>query len=85
MVYDAPDPDDAKRIWRILADNSNIKISDGVINEVTGKNPGITGRDIKNILKLASLMDGAEGGITAENVAYVQQFKPTGDVVSNPI
>ena len=80
LYYVSPNADDAKRIWRILADNADIKISDEVIDEVTALNPGITGRDIKNILKLAGLMDGADGGVTAENVAYVQQFKPTGAV-----
>ena len=80
LYYIPPVADDAKKIWRILADNSGIKISDKVIAEFTAKNPNVTGRDIKNILKLAGLMDGAEGGVTLKNIEYVQEFKPTGAV-----
>ena len=80
LYYIPPVAEDAKKIWRILADNSGIKITDKVIAEFTAKNPNVTGRDIKNILKLAGLMDGAEGGVTLENIEYVQEFKPTGVV-----
>ena len=80
IVYIPPSAQDAARIWRVLADNAGIKIAAAVIKDVVGKNPTMTGRDIKNILKLAALMDGADKGITAKMVAYVQQFKPTGEV-----
>lgn len=81
IVYTPPGPSDAARIWRVIADNAKIKIADYVIETVVAKNPDMTGRDIKNILKLAALMDGANKGITEKMVAYVQQFKPTGAVV----
>ncbi len=80
LYYVAPGPEDARRIWRVLADNAKFKISDEVIEQFTTGNPGITGRDIKNILKLAGLMKGADKGITLSHIKYVQQFKPTGAV-----
>jgi len=82
LVYESPCVEDAAKIWRILANVSDLKISDKVIANVTAANPGMTGRDIKNSLKLASLMPDAEKGITAKQVEYVQQFKPTGKVAS---
>lgn len=78
LNYAQPNPSDSKKIWRVLADISDIPISAAVIAEVVEKNPGMTGRDIKNVLKLASLMNSDGAGITASQVAYVQQFRPTG-------
>lgn len=82
LYYVAPPPEDAEKIWRILADNAGIKISDGVIQRFTEKNPGITGRDIKNLLKLASLMADPGKGLRVSHLEYVQEFKPTGAVTS---
>lgn len=80
LTYTAPGPEDARAIWRVLADVSDVSIPDDVIASVVKKNAGMTGRDIKNILKLASLLQTNGTGITEEQVAYVQQFKPTGQV-----
>ena len=78
LVYGVPGPKDAARIWQVLASTAGIKITEKTIAEVVKANPEMTGRDIKNVLKLAGLMNGAKSGVTAEQVAYVQQFKPTG-------
>lgn len=77
LHYTAPDADRAARIWRVLADGAGIALDDEVIHDIVTFNPGMTGRDIKNILKLASLMP---DGVTADTVAYVQQFKPTATI-----
>lgn len=84
LHYTAPDAVDAARIWQVLVGTSGMVMSDDTIAKVVQANPGMTGRDIKNILKLAGLMEGAETGITAEHVAYVQQFKPTGSATKVP-
>ena len=78
LSYKPPGKKDAARIWRVLADNSGIKIEDAVIEEVVRQPHKMTGRDIRNILKLAALMKGADKGITPRMVEYVRQFKPTG-------
>ncbi len=38
--------------------------------------PGLTGRDVKNLFKLSVLV-AKDGRITAKTVAFVRQFKPT--------
>lgn len=81
LVYGPPSQENAVKIWRVLAENSNLRIDDLVIYQVVKQNPEMTGRDIKNILKLASLMKGAEDGITLKMITFVQNFKPTGAVV----
>lgn len=84
IAYKAPTAAVAAKIWRVLADNSNLLMSDASIDTVTKLNPEMTGRDIKNILKLASLRTVVDQGtpeITPELVRYVQQFKPTGTAV----
>ncbi len=80
LNYVPPASEDAKRIWRVLSDSSRIKIDDEVIEAVVFENPEMTGRDIKNLLKLARLMPEAADGITKDMVEYVKQFKPTGKV-----
>lgn len=81
LNYVAPDPADATRIWRVLAENAGITVAPAVVSKVVADNPGMTGRDIKNVLKLASLMPECADGVSAEAIAYVQQFKPTGALV----
>lgn len=80
LAYEAPGAVDAARIWRVLVDVSGATMADETIAKVVELNPGMSGRDIKNILKLAGLMKGADTGITVEHVEYVKQFKPTGAV-----
>lgn len=80
LAYETPDAVDAARIWRVLVDVSGATMTDETIAKVVELNPGMSGRDIKNILKLAGLMNGADTGITVEHVEYVKQFKPTGAV-----
>lgn len=76
LNYEAPTPTDQARIWRILADGSGAALSNSDIKTIVTENPALTGRDVKNLLKLAMLM--AKGKlITASDVEYVKQFKPT--------
>lgn len=78
LSYRPPTPEDAGKIWWVLAKNAGLLIAEKTIEEVVAANPEMTGRDIKNILKLTSLMGEAKVKITAEDVRYAQQFKPTG-------
>jgi hypothetical protein len=43
-----------------------------------GQNPALSGRDVKNLLKLAAMMTG--GDVTPDAVRYVRQFKATKDL-----
>ncbi len=80
--YKVPTPDDQARIWRTLADNAGITIADASIAQIVKNFPHLSGRDVKNLLKLASMVAAAEGleTITAKTVTYVKQFKPTSDL-----
>lgn len=52
--YNVPVPEDARRIWRVLADQFQFNISDALIDQLIVRFDGITGRDIKELLKLTA-------------------------------
>ncbi len=52
--YTVPIPEDAKRIWRVLADQFKFDLSDALIDELIVRFNGISGRDIKELLKLTA-------------------------------
>ncbi|WAW09370.1 ATP-binding protein [Oxalobacter vibrioformis] len=54
IVFDPPSPDDAKRIWKVLADQFEFKLTDKLINDLGKEFDGISGRDIKELLKLTA-------------------------------
>ena len=76
--YKPPTIDNQKKIWKILSKVANISISDQVINSFVDENHIFSGRDIKNILKLANLQSIAtQEPITAKTIKYISQFNPT--------
>lgn len=76
--YKYPDNNQQKQIWRILADSSNIKLSDDIINQFVEKNDDYSGRDIKNLLKLSNLRAKAnKHDITVEDIEFITRFNPT--------
>ncbi len=52
--YNVPVPEDAKRIWRVLADQFQFPISNELIDQLIVRFDGISGRDIKELLKLTA-------------------------------
>ena len=78
--YAVPTPENQRRIWRTLADTAGIEIADKEIAAIVREYPGISGRDVKNLLKLGSMVAAARGKpITADTIRFVKQFKPTQD------
>lgn len=76
--YKVPTPPDQAKIWRTLCDTAGIKLGDTEIAMIVKDNPGLSGRDVKNLLKLASMVTAATGEpITSGTIKYVRQFKPT--------
>jgi len=76
--YKYPTIEQQKQIWRILADTSNISITDGTINEFVEKHNKFSGRDIKNLIKLSNLKAKSEKKeIDYKIIDYVRQFNPT--------
>ena len=52
--YETPSADDARRIWNTLATQFKMPMSDGLVDALVDKYPKASGRDIKELLKLAS-------------------------------
>jgi SpoVK/Ycf46/Vps4 family AAA+-type ATPase len=74
--YTAPSKEDQTQLWRILADQNAIKLSDIEIGKIVKGTPNLSGRDIKNLLKLAFVAEIKSGKpITAETVARVSKFR----------
>lgn len=78
--YPIPSPDNQARIWRTLADTAGIRMDDDEIDRIVAKYPNLSGRDVKNLLKLASLVALAQKKpVTLSTVKFVKAFKPTLD------
>jgi SpoVK/Ycf46/Vps4 family AAA+-type ATPase len=78
--YAVPSPADQAKIWRTLADTSGVRMADAEIAKIVERFPYLSGRDVKNLLKLGSMVAGVRGGpVTADVIAGVKPFKPTAD------
>jgi DNA polymerase III delta prime subunit len=76
--YSTPPLRDQAKIWAILARTADIKLPIPVIKEIIEKHQHLSGRDIKNILKLARRRAKRVGkDIDLEVVDFVKKFKPT--------
>ena len=76
IVYPSPTEDEQLRIWRVLASENSVELADP--ERIVGENPGISGRDVKNLLKLVLLTKkGEKTPVTAAEVAFVRRFAPT--------
>ncbi len=75
ISYAVPTGEEQARIWRVLADQSSLNLTPKAISEIVQKNPAISGRDVKQLLKLSGLV--AEGKpITPDIVENVKRFRP---------
>jgi len=76
--YGTPSIMHQQKMWKVLADAAGAKISPRDLQEISGAHNDLTGRDIKNLLKLAMAVSKAKGTpITKDTVAFVKKFKPT--------
>jgi len=77
LTYPVPTSAEQARIWRVLADSSGAILSDPTIAQIVKSSPELTGRDVKNLLKLAMLV--RRGAMIRHgDVEFAKQFKPTG-------
>lgn len=74
LGYSTPTASEQAMIWRVLADSAGVPLQDETIGTLVADNPDLSGRDVKNLLKLARLMPGE---LTADTVRFVRQFQPT--------
>lgn len=76
--YAKPTKEEQQKIWRILLDQNEVKMMHSDIIEVTNK-LDLSGRDIKNILKLAVVASQrGDKHITPKLIEYVASFKQSG-------
>src|SRR3972149_3520293 len=76
--YKYPTVDEQKQIWKILCGTSSINVDESTINQFVEKYNEFSGRDIKNLIKLANLKAKADKKkIDFETIEYVRQFNPT--------
>jgi AAA+ superfamily predicted ATPase len=80
LEYAVPSPDRQAKIWEVLSESAGIKISKKEIAEIVKRNPKLTGRDVKNLLKLGALFAASDGGkVNADRIDFVKSFKPTNE------
>ena len=76
--YEPPNKEDQIKIWNVLSTTSKITLANNIIEEFVDKFPKCSGRDIKNLLKLANLRATSEKRqISIEDLEFVTQFNPT--------
>lgn len=76
LDYQIPTDEEQAQIWRVLLEGCGAKMNEATIRMVVEANPGLSGRDIKNLLKLARVMQ--PGSLGPGTIEFVKQFKPTG-------
>lgn len=54
IKYHSPGPDDRRKIWKVMADQFNLKLEDDIIDTLVMQFPETSGRDIKGLAKLVS-------------------------------
>lgn len=78
IEYKAPEPHQQALIWAILAKSNGIKLPQAEIDKVVINNPTLSGRDIKNLLKLAGKVAASKNcSVDATIIEEVKEFKPS--------
>ena len=76
--YAKPSKDDQQQIWKVLNDINDTALSADQIKQIVDKHDDLSGRDIKQLLKLASLWSKSqELPITTDTIDFVISFLPT--------
>jgi ATP-dependent 26S proteasome regulatory subunit len=74
--YRNPTVEEQARLWKMLAEQNSVELADGEVELITRKLPRLSGRDIKNLLKMAYVAALKKGGpVTAGLVEYVARFR----------
>lgn len=81
LHYEVPTAEAQTKIWKTLATLNGIKLKDADIATFVRENPRISGRDVKNLLKLASLVAKRDRKpVTIETLRFALAYKPTASV-----
>ena len=78
ITYKAPDRDSQRHIWQVISGLNGIELRDADIEEIVRRHDSLSGRDIKQVVKLASLWAAGNGeAVSPETVDFVTEFLPT--------
>lgn len=73
--YDMPDKAELTQIWQVLSKQFNMYLPNSVIEKLVSRFSNISGRNVKNLLKLSRLLSLREKKpITIDTIEYVSQF-----------
>jgi DNA helicase TIP49 (TBP-interacting protein) len=76
MQYEIPSEDELKQIWKILATQYKIQLSDKQIVELVQTFNKISGRAVRNMLKLSKLLAARnKKPVDVELIKYISQFQ----------
>ena len=80
ITYGKPDTENQKRIWEVISELNNVNLSSDKIDEIVARHDSLSGRDIKQILKLASLWAASnDQEVSPDTIDFVTAFLPTID------
>jgi len=82
--YTPPNEEDQAKLWRILADQNQIALAEEEVPKLLKELPGLSGRDIKNLLKLSHVVSlKRKCQIDAKLVKFLSGFRQMGDSVNS--
>jgi hypothetical protein len=74
--YEMPGEEQQAELWKILSEQNGVKLSNAELAKILANHPQLSGRDIKNLLKLAARVANAKGEkVSAEIIKKVSKFK----------
>ena len=78
ITYKMPDTTSQKKIWKVISDLNDVDLCETSIEEIVARHDRLSGRDIKQVVKLASLWAARhEEPVTPATVDFVTEFLPT--------
>ena len=81
--YKVPTQAQQAKIWYVLSTTSGIDLAPGMVEAAVKEWPGLTGRDVKNLIKLSAMIRPGVP-IELETAKLAKRFKPTEDASKGP-
>ena len=75
IKYDMPKANELRQLWKVLSENYGVKMEEADIQRLVTEMPNLSGRNIKNILKLARLYClRGNHAVTTKVIQYVAKY-----------
>ena len=77
--YEMPSEEDQIKLWTVMSNQNKVGLTDREISMIVNEQSNLSGRDIKNLLKLSMVAAAnKQGRVTPELVKFVSRFKQSG-------